>query len=88
MKIKQGFVKRKVKDKYLVVAVGTLSDTYKKFIELNETASFIWDKVQEGLEVANIAKELSLKYNIDFDKALNDTQKFIDILIKEEIVCE
>ena len=88
MKIKQGFVKRKVKDKYLVVAVGSLSDSYKKFIELNETASFIWDKVQQGLNVTDIAKELSLKYSVDYDKALNDTQKFIDILMKEEIVCE
>ena len=41
MKIKQGFVKRKIKDKFLVVAIGQARKDYRNFIELNQTASLI-----------------------------------------------
>ena len=43
MKIKQGFVVRKVGDSHVVVPVGELSKTFHGMINLNETGAFLWN---------------------------------------------
>lgn len=88
MKIKQGFVKRKIKDKFLVVAVGQARKEYRNFIELNQTASLIWDYISVGKTSEEIAEEFVKEYKIDFDNALADINEIIHELQKEGIICE
>ena len=42
MKLKEGFVLRKVADTYVVVAVGAEAKKHNVMITLNETGEFIW----------------------------------------------
>ncbi len=88
MKIKSGFIKRKIQDKYLVVATGDASKSYNNFIELNATASFIWDYIASGYSLEQIAQKMVEEYQIDLQKAMIDAQKVIDILLKEGVICE
>ena len=88
MKTKPGFIKRKIKDKFIVVAIGPASKTYKNFIELNYTVSLIWDYISIGKTVNQIAEEFVKEFKIDFDKALLDVQKTIDIFLAEGVICE
>ena len=88
MKIKQGFVKRKIKDKFLVVAIGQARKDYRNFIELNQTASLIWDYIEKGKTSEQIAEEFVKEYKIDFDKALSDINEIISVLQKEGVICE
>ncbi len=76
MKIKKGFVKRKIGDKYLVVLTKKAGKN-SMFIELNETSSFIWDLISKGYDVEKIASELSKRYSISPEKAKEDTLKLI-----------
>ncbi len=76
MKIKSGFVKRKIGEKYLVVAT-VKQGSNSMFIELNETSSDIWDAVADGLDEEKIAERLTEKYGIDKEKALADTRSII-----------
>ena len=78
MKIKKGFMKRKIGDKYLVVTTGELSRRENMFIELNETSNDIWDYIEKGYDAEKIAAKLSKKYPVTPDKALQDTQKLIE----------
>ncbi|MBQ7203039.1 MAG: PqqD family protein [Eubacterium sp.] len=78
MKIKDGFVKCKIGEKYLVVTTGELSKKNNIMIELNETSSIIWDCINDGLEIDDIAKKLSNDFSISLEKAKADTQKLID----------
>ncbi|MBR3149413.1 MAG: PqqD family protein [Eubacterium sp.] len=78
MKIKDGFVKCKVGEDYLVVTTGNLSKENNIMIELNETSSDIWDCIVKGMDVEQIANKLSEKYEIPFDKAKADTEKLIE----------
>jgi hypothetical protein len=77
MKIKDGFVKCKIGEKYLVVTTGELGKTNNIMIELNETSSDIWDGVAAGLSTTEIAAKLCEKYAISAEKAQADTDKII-----------
>lgn len=85
MKIKQGFVKRKIADKWLVVAIGELSRDFNKMIELNETAAMIWDGVASGQSADEIATELAIKYEISVDTAKNSVDRIIAQMSNEGI---
>ena len=78
MKIKDGFVKCKIGEKYLVVTTGELSKKNNIMIELNETSSIIWDCINDGLDIDGIAKKLSDDFSIPFEKAKADTEKLIE----------
>ncbi|MBR3738745.1 MAG: PqqD family protein [Eubacterium sp.] len=78
MKIKKGFAKRKIGTRYVVVATGELSKKMNIIIEMNETSSDIWDLIEKGCQTEEVAKALSEKYEIPYEKALEDTQKIIN----------
>ena len=69
MKIKDGFVKQQMGDKFIVVSSGDLSKEFHGMIELNATAADIWDLVSQGFTFSDVAKKLSEKYNIELSKA-------------------
>ena len=46
MRIKDGFVLRKVMDNYVVVSVGESSKTFRGMIKLNVTAVEIWNGIK------------------------------------------
>ena len=77
MRIKNGFMKRKIGDKYLVVTTGELSRKENMFIEMNETSSEIWDLISKGCNSEEIAQALCEKYKIDREKAQADVNKLI-----------
>lgn len=43
MKIKDGFMLRKVGGQYVVVAFGEASRSFNGIIRLNETGKFLWE---------------------------------------------
>ncbi|MBR0412134.1 MAG: PqqD family protein [Eubacterium sp.] len=77
MKIKDGFVKCKVGDSFLVVTTGNLGKENNIMIELNETSSYIWDFVADGMTAEQIAAKLVEMYGITPEKAKQDTDKII-----------
>lgn len=76
MKIKKGFLKRKIGGKYLVVATQR-QEAGSMFIELNETSSDIWDGVAKGLDESAIANALVKKYGITQEKAEADVNSVL-----------
>ena len=78
MKIKKGFVMRKMGSKTVVVATGDASSEFRGMIELNQTAADIWNWVSEGCDEEIVAQKLAQKYNLDAVKAKTDTDKIIN----------
>ncbi len=77
MKIKDGFVLREVADNVVVMNVGG-ELAFNGMITLNEVGAFIWKAVESGDNVEEIAKKITLEYEIDYETALSDTKVFID----------
>ena len=85
MKIKEGFAKRKIGGRYIVVATGQLSKELNIIIEMNDTSSDIWDCIDKGMSVEETASFLAEKYDISPDIALRDTERLIEQMKQAEI---
>lgn len=77
MRIKNGFVLREVAGQIMVIATGEASKDFHGMIKLNSTGKVIWLGLQEGLEECAIAKRLQEQFDVDAEKALEDTRVFL-----------
>ena len=77
MKIKEGFVKRSIQGKTVLIPVGELCSSFHGMIELNETAEFIWDMLETENSQESIVEALTDRFNVSHEKALNDTERII-----------
>ncbi|MCD7822996.1 MAG: PqqD family protein [Oscillospiraceae bacterium] len=81
MKIKDGFIIRKVAGKYVVVATGEASKSFHGMVKLNGTAKTIWEGLAAGKTPDEITGEL-MKINgaeteEDRLKISNDVQSMV-----------
>lgn len=82
MRIKNGFVLREVAGQNMVIATGEASKDFHGMIKLNNTGKEIWQGLQEGLSEEQIAKKLQEKYQIDGEKAEQDTKEFVGKMLE------
>ena len=64
MKIKEDFVLRKVADSYVVVPVNKLTLDFNGIINLNETGAFLFEKLQNDCEKADLLKAMLDEYEV------------------------
>jgi len=90
MKIKEGFILRKIADSDIVVPVGDNIANFNGVVMLNETATFLWDLLKEGTELRLLTEALSMEYQISWEVAQKDTERFISQLQEAQmlIACE
>lgn len=80
MKIKSGFLLRKVGEQNIVVAIGDESRDFNGIIRLNETGRFLWEKLRNETTENDLVSAMLLEYNIDEATAKNDTAEFLESL--------
>lgn len=80
MKIKDGFVVRKIADQSVVIALGSATKDFNGIIRLNETGRIIWDMLSEGKQCDDIVKAITERYDIDSETAEKDVEAFINKL--------
>ena len=88
MKLKEGFVLRKVADTFVVVAVGAEAKKHNVMITLNETGGLLWEKLMEGAEKKDLVNAILDVYDIDESTASADVDKFIDKISAEGLIVE
>ncbi len=77
MKIKEGFVLRRVLDEAIVIASGAASRDFHGMVKLNDSAADIWEWIADGLSETEIAARLAEKYELPIDKAKADAASMI-----------
>lgn len=77
MRIKNGFVLREVAGQIMVIATGEASKDFHGMIKLNSTGKVIWLGLQEGLTEAEIIGRLQEQFDVDAEKAAQDTRAFL-----------
>ena len=88
MKIKEGFVTRKIADTIVAVPTGKLVNEFQGMIKLTDSAKFVWDLLQQDTTMDEIVNQYVKKYNIDTNKARTDIEKFITHLKSANIIEE
>lgn len=83
MRIKEGFILRKVGGQNIVVAVGSASESFNGMLKVNEIGAMLWQLIDEGADEEALVKAVTDKYEVDSAKAAEDVKKFTQKLICE-----
>lgn len=86
MTIKKQLVKRNIAGDVILVPVGDSSLTLKGLITLNETAEFIWDRLADAADAAELSAALCEEYEIDAATAKNDVDEILAQFRELEII--
>ena len=79
MKIKEGFIIKKLGIGYIVVTVGDASKDFNGVIRLNETGAFLWQSIQDGVDSREklIQAMLDRYEDLDQETAEKDLDEFL-----------
>ena len=82
MKIKKGFIIRKVGDENIVVPVGEASKNFHGMVKLNESGAFLWKFFTENHTEEEAVDALLSEYDVEKDVAARDEKGFVEVLTK------
>ena len=80
MKIKKGFMLRKVGEQNVVVAVGAASRSFNGIIRLNDSGRYLWEKLQGGITQQELLQAMLEDFDVDESVARADITAFIEKL--------
>ena len=80
MKLKSGFGLREICGEKVLVAEGLENIDFSKIVNLNETAAYLWEKLdgRENFEVDDMVTLLLEEYDVSADVARRDCADLID----------
>ncbi len=82
MKIKDGFVLRKVADNWVVLPVGQASVNLNGMLSLNDSGVLLYKQLEAGCNREALIDALLSAYEVERVQALADADDFIAILTK------
>jgi hypothetical protein len=80
MKIKKGFMLRKVAGENVVVAIAEASKSLNGMIKLNDTGAFVWNLIKDGATKEDIVEKICNEYEISNEQAKADLDAFLEVL--------
>lgn len=87
MKIKEGFVVRKLGTQYVVVALSNEASQLNYLIKLNEIGAFMWEILAKAdTSKEELVKEVLNEYDASEEQVTNDVNEFISILKEKKIL--
>ena len=84
MRIKDGYLLRKVADSYVALSVGTENEG--RVVRMNGTGAFIWELLNKETTEEAVVAALAQKYAIDTATAEKAAKDFIEMLRKEDLL--
>jgi len=87
MTIKEGFRLRNLAGEHIVVGEGLRQINFNKMIVLNETAAFLWEKLEgKNFSLDDMVALLLDTYDVSEDIARRDAQALADKLAENGIL--
>lgn len=86
MKIKEGFILRKIAGDDVVIPIGENIANFNGAITLNETAASLWKCLESGSTREELMLNLCKEYDVPEEKAYIDIDKFLGILKEHGIL--
>ncbi len=86
MKIKEGFVLRKVMGNNVIIATGAASKSFHGMVKLNDTAAEIWSYISDGMDLDAISEKMLEKYDVDEALLRTDIEKTVKTLAEQGFV--
>ena len=80
------FIKRKLGNQYVIVAVGEASKRFHGMISINGCGSFIWECLEKECTLDELVTAVTDAYEIDADTARADVSEFLTNLKEVDAV--
>ena len=80
MKIKQGFITKKVAGDVIVIPAEQALVDFKAVITLNESGAFLWELLKEEQTKESLLENMLKEYDADKDLVLADIEEFLKVL--------
>lgn len=88
MKIKSDYKVRKIAGESVIVRMGVQNVKMTSIISLNSTSEWLWEQLQgEEFYAEKVADLLVAEYEVDYDVARHDAERWIEMLKKADLVC-
>ena len=78
----QNFIKRKIGNQHVIVAVGEATKRFNGMISINGSGSIIWDRLEREASLEELVAAVTDAYEIDAETARADISEFL-INLKE-----
>ena len=80
MRVKAGYIIKKLGAGYVVVTVGQASKDFNGLIRLNASGAFLWESIREGADTREkLIRAMLEKYeDLDRETAEKDLAEFLD----------
>ncbi len=88
MKIKNGYVLRKVADSAVVVAVGDEVVNFGGMINLNDTGAFLWERLEAGADKNQLLEAMLKEYDVTEEVASEGIEQFLNKLREAGLIEE
>ncbi len=86
MTIKKDMIIRKLGTDTILIPMGDALKEHNGLFMLSETACFLWEQLPTCDSVQELADKLYDEYDVTKEQALFDTQEFVDVLVKLDII--
>lgn len=86
MRIEKTFVLREIAGDYVIVPTGKSALEFNGLITVNELGAFIWNQLQEETTADRIVEAIQEEYEVDRETAKADTEEFLEVLVKQQIL--
>lgn len=77
------YIHRKVADMDVLISVGGNIANFNEYIELNPSASLLWEALAQPKTAAELAAALQSAYGIAPEQARADVQEFLELLVQD-----
>ncbi len=90
MKISEGFIYKKMHGMGVIVPVGERSHDFRGMVTLNETGSFLWEKLESEKELSReaLVEALLSEYDTDRETAARDVDAFLSKLKEAGVLAD
>ncbi|PWJ70795.1 coenzyme PQQ synthesis protein D (PqqD) [Ruminococcaceae bacterium R-25] len=88
MKIRSGYMLRKVIDTYVIMGIGSDNYVPNRIMSLNETGAYLWRLLEKGSDKQALIDNLISEYEVDLTTAEKDVDVFLDQLRDKDLIEE
>ncbi len=80
MKIKKGFLLKKIADDYVVIPYEESIVNFKAMLVLNETGAFLWEELQKDVTFEDLKNKMTSEFDVEDKAAETDIYEFVSKL--------
>ena len=85
-KVSPNYVHRTIAGQHVLVSIGEGLADFRGYIQLNDTAAFLWEQLQEGRTKDELLRAMVGHYDVDEETAIRDLDSCLELLLSKNMI--